>query len=86
MIGSQPGICDACAFRPDVTLPALWTDRPDWQNHLLALAATGHINQADADQLAHFADHGQGNRVKKATVGSALRGSRHPIRRLCAWS
>jgi phytanoyl-CoA hydroxylase len=46
------------AFRPDVTLPALWTDRPDWQNHLLALAATGHINQADADQLAHFADHG----------------------------
>jgi ectoine hydroxylase-related dioxygenase (phytanoyl-CoA dioxygenase family) len=46
------------AFKPDVTLPALWTDRPDWTNHLLALAATGHINQADADQLAHFADHG----------------------------
>jgi hypothetical protein len=46
------------AFRPDLTLPALWTDRPEWTNHLLALAATGHINQADADQLAHFADHG----------------------------
>ena len=25
---------------------------------LRALAATGHINQTDADQLAHFADHG----------------------------
>ena len=46
------------AFNPDVTLPALWTDKPDWINHLRALAATGHINQADADQLAHFADHG----------------------------
>jgi phytanoyl-CoA hydroxylase len=41
-----------------VTLPALWTDKPDWITHLRALAATGHINQADADQLAHFADHG----------------------------
>ncbi len=46
------------AFRPDVTLPGLWTDQPDWLNRLRALAATGHINQADADQLAHFADHG----------------------------
>ena len=46
------------AFNPDVTLPGLWTDKPDWLNHLRALAATGHINQADADQLAHFADHG----------------------------
>jgi len=46
------------SFQPDVTLPALWTDRPNWLNHLRALAATGHINQMDADQLAHFADHG----------------------------
>ena len=46
------------AFKPDVTLPGLWTDQPDWLNRLRALAATGHINQADADQLAHFADHG----------------------------
>ena len=46
------------AFNPDVKLPGLWTDKPDWLTHLRALAATGHINQADADQLAHFADHG----------------------------
>jgi hypothetical protein len=46
------------SFRPDVTLPALWTDRPDWLTHLRALGATGHINQAEADQLAHFAEHG----------------------------
>jgi hypothetical protein len=46
------------AFQPDVTLPGLWTDQPDWLNRLRALAATGHINQADADQLAHFAEHG----------------------------
>ena len=46
------------AFNPDVTLPGLWTDKPDWLTQLRALAATGHINQADADQLAHSADHG----------------------------
>ena len=46
------------SFRPDVTLPALWTDRPDWLTHLRALGATGHINQVEADQLAHFAEHG----------------------------
>jgi hypothetical protein len=46
------------SFQPDVTLPGLWTDQPDWLNRLRALAATGHINQADADQLAHFAEHG----------------------------
>ncbi|HEY7577711.1 MAG TPA: phytanoyl-CoA dioxygenase family protein, partial [Acetobacteraceae bacterium] len=46
------------SFRPDVTLPALWTDRPDWLTRLRALAATGHIDQAEAEQLAHFADHG----------------------------
>ncbi len=46
------------AFRSDIELPALWTDRPNWLTHLRALAATGHINQTDADQLAHFADHG----------------------------
>ena len=33
-------------------------DQPDWMNRLRALAATGHNVQADADQLAHFADHG----------------------------
>ena len=43
------------SFRPDVTLPALWTDRP---NPLRALAATGHIIQMDADQSAHCAEHG----------------------------
>jgi len=46
------------SFRPDVTLPALWTDRPDWLTHLRALGATGHINPAEADRLAHFAEHG----------------------------
>lgn len=46
------------AFKPDVNLPALWTDRPNWVVNLRALAATGFINQTDADQLAHFADHG----------------------------
>jgi phytanoyl-CoA hydroxylase len=46
------------SFRPDVTLPALWTDGPHWLTHLRALGATGHINQAEADQLAHFAEHG----------------------------
>jgi hypothetical protein len=46
------------SFQPDVTLPGLWTDQPDWLNRLRALAATGHISQADADQLAHFAEHG----------------------------
>ena len=46
------------SFRPDVTLPALWTDRPDWLTHLRALSATGYIDQAEADQLAHFAEHG----------------------------
>ncbi|MEJ0018029.1 MAG: phytanoyl-CoA dioxygenase family protein [Acetobacteraceae bacterium] len=46
------------SFKPEVTLPALWTDRPEWLTHLRALAATGHINQTDADQLAHFAEHG----------------------------
>ena len=46
------------AFRPDVTLPALWTDRGDWATRLRALAATGHIDQTEAENLAHFADHG----------------------------
>jgi phytanoyl-CoA hydroxylase len=46
------------AFHPDVRLPALWTDQPDWLARLGALAATGFITQADADQLGHFADHG----------------------------
>jgi phytanoyl-CoA hydroxylase len=46
------------AFRFDTTLPALWTDRPNWLTHLRDLAATGFVNQTDADQLAHFADHG----------------------------
>ncbi|HUB15522.1 MAG TPA: phytanoyl-CoA dioxygenase family protein [Acetobacteraceae bacterium] len=46
------------AFKPDVTLPALWTDRPNWMTHLRALAATGFITQLDADNLAQFADHG----------------------------
>jgi ectoine hydroxylase-related dioxygenase (phytanoyl-CoA dioxygenase family) len=48
----------AGAFKPDVTLPGLWTDKPDWLQRLRALAATGHIDQTDADQLAHFAEHG----------------------------
>ena len=48
----------AGAFRPDVTLPGLRTDKPDWLQRLRALAATGHIDQTDADQLAHFAEHG----------------------------
>lgn len=48
----------AGAFKPDVTLPVLWTDRPNWLAHLRALGATGFINQTDADQLAHFAEHG----------------------------
>lgn len=46
------------AFKPDAVLPALWTDRPNWLAHLRALGATGFITQTDADQLAHFADHG----------------------------
>lgn len=46
------------AFRPEMTLPALWTDRPDWLPQLRALAATGAIDQSDADHLAFFADHG----------------------------
>lgn len=46
------------SFKPDASLPTLWTDRPNWLIHLRALAATGFINQTDADQLAHFADHG----------------------------
>jgi ectoine hydroxylase-related dioxygenase (phytanoyl-CoA dioxygenase family) len=48
----------AGAFKPDVTLPGLWTDKPDWLQRLRALAAKGHIDQTDADQLAHFAEHG----------------------------
>jgi phytanoyl-CoA hydroxylase len=46
------------AFKPDAVLPALWTDRPDWLGRLRALAATGFITQSEADQLAHFTDHG----------------------------
>lgn len=46
------------AFKFDTVLPALWTDRPNWVTHLRALAATGFVSQTDADQLAHFADHG----------------------------
>lgn len=46
------------AFKLDTVLPALWTDKPNWLVQLRALAATGFINQTDADQLAHFADHG----------------------------
>lgn len=46
------------SFRPDVTLPALWTDHPDWAARLRALAATGYIDPAEVEQLAHFADHG----------------------------
>jgi hypothetical protein len=39
------------AFRFDTTFPALWTDRPNWLTQLRALAATGFVNQTDADQL-----------------------------------
>lgn len=46
------------AFKLDAVLPALWTDRPNWVTQLRALAATGFVNQTEADQLAHFADHG----------------------------
>ena len=45
-------------FQPDFILPALWTDRQDWQAQLNAFSATGLINQAEADHLAHFAEHG----------------------------
>ena len=45
-------------FNPALSLPSLWTDRPNWQAQLRALLATGFVSQTEAEHLAHFADHG----------------------------
>ncbi len=46
------------AFNPDLRLPTLWTDTPNAMERLHALYATGHIDETEAGDLAHFIEHG----------------------------
>jgi ectoine hydroxylase-related dioxygenase (phytanoyl-CoA dioxygenase family) len=45
-------------FKPDLSLPTLWTDTANATDRLRGLYATGSIDDGEAGDLAHFIEHG----------------------------